>query len=421
MEKFFMSINLEENNFNIKIFTFILYITDIVNRITNSGSQSNIILNFFEKEINPVDELIQHNSSDNLLVINSKSKLPKDFGIKKNNDNKEIKKDNKNKDKKNNEYTIYNKFDSIPFDGRNYIVENLIDDFRENPHIPLDILLLRNQSLSFFKKDNRNFLNVNDDIFNEFKEYFKIFIKSQCVQEALQHHNNYINISKLVKDDNIINKFLSDKHLKSIPLFEFAGSGYTNKDILISGISGFPFKVYGYNNPETKKEYKTLKGIIILFNTGMKMITTLHELIIHLIFGYLNYLTEGKISSESPKKLSKIQTDDGGLFFEQILFGCQYGNITLNDVLVILNGDCLDSLKTFKGSLRKEFKPENFKIKSKLLNLIFKEYNITLNDLKNNKEVYSTMKSSGSGMYITRDIHNILLPYKQPIAYSYEE
>ena len=69
----------------------------------------------------------------------------------------------------------------------------------------------------------------------------------------------------------------------------------------------------------------------------------------------------------------------------------------------------------------KEFKPENFKIKSKLLKLIFKEYNITLNDLKNNKEVYSTMKSSGNGMYITRDIHNILLPYKQPIAYNYEE
>ena len=151
------------------------------------------------------------------------------------------------------------------------------------------------------------------------------------------------------------------------------------------------------------------------------MITTLHEFINNFIFGYLNYISEGKISSESPKKGTNIQKEDGGLSFEQILFGYQYGNITLNDVLVILNGDYLDSLKTFKDSHEKEFKLEKFKIKSKLLKLIFEEYNITLNDLKNNKKVYSTMKSSESGMYITRDVNNIILPYKQPIAYSYEE
>jgi hypothetical protein len=88
---------------------------------------------------------------------------------------------------------------------------------------------------------------------------------------------------------------------------------------------------------------------------------------------------------------------------------------------VILNGDYLDSLQTFQDSLRKEFKPENFKIKSKLLKLIFEEYNITLNDLENNKKVYSTLKSPENGMHIFRDVDTILLPYKHPTAYSYIE
>lgn len=148
----------------------------------------------------------------------------------------------------------------------------------------------------------------------------------------------------------------------------------------------------------------------------MKTITTLHELIIHLCFGYLNYLTEGKISYESPKKGYDISTKDGGLFFEQLLFGVQYGDITLNDVLVILNGDCFNSLDELQKNLRKEFFPDKFKVKSKLLKLILKEYSIDLKNLKNTNEIYSTMKSSNNGMCIRRNIKNIILPYKSPDA-----
>ena len=63
-----MDINLEENSFNIKIFTFILYITDIIHRISYSGIESKIIFNFFKKEINPVNELLQHNSLNIVLL-----------------------------------------------------------------------------------------------------------------------------------------------------------------------------------------------------------------------------------------------------------------------------------------------------------------------------------------------------------------
>ena len=419
MEKFFMNIKLEENDFNIKIFTLILYITDIIHKILGSGKNSSILLNFFEKEIEPMKELAEFNSSDNIIKVEKNCLFPKNCGIKRKYLNQTNKNKNKNKLKKTNQFIIYNGHEKIEFDGRNYIIKNLINDYIENYYIPLDILLLRNQSLSYFKENNNNFLNVNDNIFQEFKKYFKCFIKSKCVTEALKYDKNYDNIQKLIKDDNIIDKFLSDKNLKSIPLFEFAGSGYTNKDILFSCVSGFPFMIYGYDEPKTKNKYEALKGIVILFNTGMKLITTLHELIIHLIFGYLNYISEGKISYESPKKIGTFESKDGGMLFEQILFGCKYGNISLNDILVILNGEFLNSLESFKKHLNKEFNSKNFEIKSDLLKLIFKEYKIGLNDLRNNDQVYSTMRSSEKGMFIKRDLMNILLPYKMPIAYSY--
>ena len=172
--------------------------------------------------------------------------------------------------------------------------------------------------------------------------------------------------------------------------------------------------IKGYTCSESLEEYNNLKGIIILFNIGMKTITTLHELIIHLIFGYLNYLTEGKITPESPKKGKKFSCEDGGLYFEQLLFGVQYGNITLNDILVILNGECFNSLDEFQKKLRKKLKPDKFTVKSNFLKLILKEYSIRLTDIKNINNIYSTMKSSEGGLYITRDIMKVILPGKLP-------
>lgn len=127
----------------------------------------------------------------------------------------------------------------------------------------------------------------------------------------------------------------------------------------------------------------------------MKIITILYEFIIHLYFGYFNYLTEGKLSYESPKKGNKIKsTSNVGLFFEQLLFGVQYGDIPLNDVLNILNGYCfIFSLNEFQNNIGKEFYPYKFEAKSKLLKLVLKEYSIDLKNLKNNIEIYSTMKS----------------------------
>ena len=48
---------------------------------------------------------------------------------------------------------------------------------------------------------------------------------------------------------------------------------------------------------------------------------------------------------KSQKKGNRINTNDGRLCFEEILFESQYKNITLNDVLVILTGEFFDSLE----------------------------------------------------------------------------
>ena len=410
MKHYFTDINLEEENLNIKAFTFMLYLTDIVHRITNAN-QSEMISKFFEKEIDPQKELFNINSLINNIKIEENHN---NYGIKKKYDNDQIKKNDKNREKKINEYIIYNEFESTEFDGRNYVVTNLLSDFKNNPWIPLKILLLRNQSLSFFEKENNNFLNVKENIFKEFKEYFKYFIRSKSFKEALHKHKEYVNILNLVNDDNILNKFLNKKYIKSIPLFEFGASGYTNKDILVSCISGFPFVVYGYDIPETLEDYELLKGLVILFNVAMKLITSLHEIIIHFMFGYLTYVSEGEILSHSPKKLDKMKNDDGGLLFEQILFGSVYGDITLNEVLVILNGDCDNTLIKFKENLKNKIDYTNFMPKSKLLKLIFKEYAITFKNLNVNKNIYSTMKSPYNSIHITRNPNNILLPFKMP-------
>ena len=410
MKKFFLGIKMEENDLNIKIFTFMLYLIDIAERIWPTSNNFLKILNFFEKEINPTKEFSKINSL-NSNIDNRISSI--NSGIKKKYNNKEIKKNDKFRVQKMNKYIIYNRFESIEFDGRNYVVENLLNEYKDNACIPLNILLLRNQSLSYFIKENNNFLNVKENIFNEFKEYFKFFIRSRSFQEALSKHKKYINIISLVNDDNIINKILSEKYLKSIPLFEFAGSGYTNKDILVSCVSGFPFIIYNYKIPKSKEDYELLKGIFILFNVAMKLITSVHEIIIHLFFSYLNYVSEGKIDSHSPKKAIKVQSDDGGFLFENILFGCVYGYITLNEVLVILNGDCNNSLANFQANLKKNFDYTSFVLKSKLLKLIFKEYKIDLNLLNINKKVYSTLKSSENSIYIKRNPMNVLLPFKK--------
>ena len=92
MKKFFMDIKQEDKKFNIKIFTLMLHITDIIQRIKHSERESTIILNFFEKEIDRNEESLEYNSLDNIIKTQKNSVFPKTFGIRKKYLNKSIKK-----------------------------------------------------------------------------------------------------------------------------------------------------------------------------------------------------------------------------------------------------------------------------------------------------------------------------------------
>ena len=402
MENFFININVDESSFNIKIFTFIFYITNIVKKVSTNIENLNKITYFFLKEINQTEELIKYNSIDNIIQLEKIDNFPNDYVIKKKYINKEIDINDKEKDKKMYEYVISNKFEFINFDGRNYVMRNLINEFKKYPYIPLNILLCRNQSFSYYiKNNNKNFLNVNDNIYNKFKEYFKFFLKSNCVKQALKENDNYINIIELINNDDILNKFLND-NLKSIPLFDFACSSYTNKEILISFVSIFPFLVYNFEIPVNFKEYETLNVIIIIFNIAMKLIIILNEFI-NFLFGYLNYLSNDKISYDSSE-----------LNFENLLFGKKYDYLTLNDVLTILNVDSFISMDEFRNKLNKKLDFDKFKVKSEFLKFILHEFNIDLKNLKVNSNVYSYMKSDDFGICMKRNVHNIILPFKMP-------
>lgn len=132
----------------------------------------------------------------------------------------------------------------------------------------------------------------------------------------------------------------------------------------------------------------------------------------NLFFWYLNRITNGKITKEFLEKNKIINDSERNLDFEQILFRRELSCITLNEVLVILNGEYFNSLNEFQEKLTKEFNLNDFKIKSNLLKLIIKEYYIKINNLKDYSEVYSTMKSLVKGMYKSRDIKKITLPGK---------
>lgn len=67
MKYFFMNIKIEGKDFNVKIFIFNLYITNIVEKIESSGYKAKFIKRFFEKEIDPTIELSKFNSWDNLM------------------------------------------------------------------------------------------------------------------------------------------------------------------------------------------------------------------------------------------------------------------------------------------------------------------------------------------------------------------
>ena len=84
--------------------------------------------------------------------------------------------------------------------------------------------------------------------------------------------------------------------------------------------------------------------------------------------------------------------------------------IGFNDILVILNGENLNSLNEFLNNLCLEFEPELFHVKSDFLISFLKEYPIELNNYSETK-IHSIMKSMNNGVYSKGDTFNIIRSY----------
>ena len=224
-----------------------------------------------------------------------------------------------------NEFRIYNKYESQTLQRKNYVLLNLIDDIRDFPDYPLKYLLEKNQTYNTFFKNNKNFIN-DEKLFPEFINYLKDFIKSNVIKEALSSSKKHGDIIKLLDSDTFINSIIDDKYIISLPLYNKVLEGYTNKDFLVSGITGFPFIITGYEKIDNEEKYNNLKNIAFIFNLSMKLLICLHEIIIHLGYGYLNIISGRKIFPESPKSDNNYSymnspKNDGGSYFEELLFG----------------------------------------------------------------------------------------------------
>lgn len=383
MQNFFESINLDELNFNIKAYFFILNLTKIIDLVDEQTGKKTFIINLFQKEFDPSFENIisLEEGSNHIFKIDT-------IGILLVN-------------KENNDYLIYNNYEKLLFNGKNYVIGNLIQDFSEHRITPIKYLLERNQTLDHFLKTNLNFIN-DQEIYTELMLYFKSFIKSKCMKEFLEKSEGYTNICQIINDDHLLEMLLNHKYLKSVPFFDFGAIGYTNKDIMIYLIKGTPFLIENYKIKNIE-EYHNISNLIFFFNVGMKFIILLHEFLIHILFGYVYHLSEHEISSDSPKK-DKI-FGDGGLMFEELFFGKKIATITFQEIIALLNGEGLDSFSNFQEQFKKDF--EEFKPKSQLVKKIVKKYPINPN-LNDSFKAIGNMKSSANGIFMRRNLSAVL-------------
>ena len=249
-------------------------------------------------------------------------------------------------------YHINNTFEDkeIVINKEDYIMTSLITDLTKDSSYPTKLILFRNESFLRFEKYGGFIKELG--LFDSFISYIKTFIKSKCVQEILSS-NEYKYIRELVNNENYLNRILSDKHLKFLPFFGVNYIfGYTNKTMLISTINSIP-GIVRLAQYKSKKTYKSLYYISILLSICEKFVTVIHEILLHLTSGYVNYLSEKTLSSESPK--IDLTPDEEGFAFEEKLTGInKFTNLSFQSALALLDGiTCQKNLKEFQIELNK--------------------------------------------------------------------
>ena len=391
LKDYFNNIDPDEKEFNMKTYLFLLCLLAIK---TNKKKCKNWYDNYVNQALSPSDQLNKEVMKDNYILYQHPNDIIND-GI-----NLKI----IVKDSKNNEFLISNNFEKRVINGNDYCINNLIKDFTIYQDIPLDIILKRNEGFEYFKKKKRNIID-DEYILKEFKDYFNKFIHSKLIKEVLQKQHK--NIIELIESECFTGFKLDEKYVKSIPLFSLIGEGYTDKDCIISFISYFPIIIEEYGDIDTLEQYNNIIIVFYYFEICYKFIVCLHEIIIHLSYGYLNYITEGKIYSKSPKDSKKCKDSDehkdGGSYFEKLLFGEKIKKIDMQLIYCLLNGQHFDdTVEKFRQNLLLEFNPSQIKMTGLFGKLMLK-YKINF-DLFNYNSTFGNMRRPSGHLFAKRGV-----------------
>ena len=320
----------DQNEIDMIFYQFILEIIEVV-----YGTVTNIyyISNFYNK-INP--DFIELKTIKKNYYINLRN-LKGTFYVQK---------------IKQNEYYVTNGIEGKNIKEKDYNIEKLANDINNNPFYPLDLLLYRNESINRYYSENKTFIE-RLGLFDFFKEYFFIFIKSKICRDVFSK-DDYEYVNEFLNNDNFKKILLNEKYLKFIPFYNELYAGFTNKDLLLTTISAYPSIVIIKIKKSVQIAYEDFKHFCLLMAIGEKFLALLHEQLIHFIYGYLHHLTDINNISQSPKREENNEENgnnkaysskDGGHYFEKQLFGKIMNQLTITNVVALLDGNSINKSK----------------------------------------------------------------------------
>ena len=340
----FKNKNIEEYDFDIKLYLLIICLTDLLNTI--SEKKTKFILKQFTKELNPYQELTQYKYNTYVYSDFSEENIYMKY----------LDKDT---------ILISNDYEKIKINVKNYNIYTLINDFSYYLNYPIKYLLLRNESFEYYFQKKKNYLEEYE-LFDDLKKYFLVFISSKCVITALEKSGKHQNLIDLI-NSGAIEEIINSKSIIFTPTYHFLFQGFTDKDLLVSILSNYPYILEPPIRITDEKIYLNFFNVLLLFSSFFTFISMLHEILIHLSNGYLYQISDGEITSKSPKESKKNKNRsnnneneknndknndinekeiidftkleyDGGVYGEQLIFGSRVDKVSIHKIIVVFNG-----------------------------------------------------------------------------------
>ena len=261
-------------------------------------------------------------------------------------------------------YRVNTEVENRIINGKDYILSGLNHEIGIWIRLPIDILLLRNESYEKFISDGGKGYIHKLGLYDKFINYIKYFLKSNAISELLSSEEGLKYNRIFLEKEHFLDEMLNEKYLRFLPFYGSKGFyGYTNKDIMVSFINSIPGipDDLSLSKDAKEQEIKNIYHICLLFSIGEKFVTSLHEFAIYLVSSYIYFVSSKKISSNSYKE--ECDEDDGGYFFERKIKGSQrFKFLTINNIIVLLDGvSCQKSLSEFRNKLNSNIDVKDLK------------------------------------------------------------